>query len=352
MANRVARRVLIAVATAAVCAATVAMTSVAGAAVVGAAPGAKPQPTLASVEATLAKLAKQNTQLVEKYNQAQIAVTAAQRSAGEAQLAVTAANVALSSASTDLSRSALAEYEGGSFSTAGALLSSQGGTSYLDTLDTMQMISEHSAQVVSAFTMASQNAKAAKARADQALVTATQARDNLLTRQATVKAQVQKYTTLLATLTAAQRATFQNAMNPAASTAQRQIVMMSLPNITSAQVREAVSFALAQVGKPYVYGAAGPDSYDCSGLTMAAYHAAGISLPHSAADQYNYGHHVSFSQLQPGDLLFFYSPIGHVTMYVGDGMMVSAPETGEDVKVMPANSFGSDFVGATRLIGN
>ena len=352
MANRLARRVLIAVATAATCAATVAMTSVAGAAVVGAAPEAKPQPTVASVEAALAKLAKQNTQLVEKYNQAQIAVTNAQKAVGHAQLAVTAANVALSSASADLSRNALAEYEGGSFSTAGALLSSEGGTSYLDTLDTMQMISEHSAQVVSAFTMASQNAKSAKVQADQALTKATAARDNLASKQATVKAQVQKYTTMLATLTAAQRATFQNAMNPVVSAAQRQVVMMSIPGITSAQIRVAISFALAQVGKPYVYGAAGPSSYDCSGLTMASYRAAGISLPHSAADQYNYGHHVSFSQMQPGDLMFFYSPIGHVTMYLGDGMMVSAPETGEDVKVMPANAFGSDFVGATRLIGS
>ena len=108
--------------------------------------------------------------------------------------------------------------------------------------------------------------------------------------------------------------------------------------VTSAQAQTAVNFALAQVGKPYVWGAAGPSSYDCSGLTMAAYRAAGISLPHSAADQYNYGHHVSDSDLQPGDLMFFYQPIGHVTIYIGNGLMVSAPQTGEDVKVIPADS--------------
>ena len=72
----------------------------------------------------------------------------------------------------------------------------------------------------------------------------------------------------------------------------------------------AVQFALDQVGKPYVCGAAGPDAYDCSGLTMASWQQGGVSLPHSAADQYNYGHHVSFDQLQPGDLMFFYQPIG------------------------------------------
>ena len=87
------------------------------------------------------------------------------------------------------------------------------------------------------------------------------------------------------------------------------------------------------------------------GLTMAAWASAGVSLPHSAAGQYNYGHHVSFNDLQPGDLLFFYQPIGHVTIYIGNGMMVSAPQTGETVKVIPADTFGSSYTGATRLVG-
>jgi len=76
-----------------------------------------------------------------------------------------------------------------------------------------------------------------------------------------------------------------------------------------------------------------------------------VSLPHSAADQYNYGHHVSYDQLQPGDLMFFYQPIGHVTIYIGNGMMVSAPEPGENVQVVSTDSFKNDFTGATRLVG-
>jgi cell wall-associated NlpC family hydrolase len=98
-----------------------------------------------------------------------------------------------------------------------------------------------------------------------------------------------------------------------------------------------------------VFGAAGPSSYDCSGLTMAAWARAGVSLPHSAADQYNYGTHVPEYALQPGDLLFFYQPIGHVTIYIGDGLMVSAPTEGEDVQVVPLSYFQSDYSGATRL---
>jgi cell wall-associated NlpC family hydrolase len=350
VANWLARRVLIAGVSVAACAAAVIVPSVASAA-----PEAKPKPTptISSVEATLAKLAKQNTLLVEKYDEAQIAIATAKNAVSSADHVVAVANVALASASADLSRSALAEYEGGSFSTAGALLASNGDSSYLDTLDTMQMISEHSAQVVSAYTVATQTAHAAKTKADAAAAAATKARDAVAAQQATVRTQVKKYSTMLATLTVAQRTTFQARINPAATAAEKQAVELTLPDITSAGVRAAVTFALAQVGKPYSWGAAGPGSYDCSGLTMAAYRKAGVSLPHSAADQYHYGHHVSFSQLQPGDLMFFYRPtIGHVTMYIGDGLMVSAPETGEDVKVMPADSFGSDFVGATRLIGS
>ena len=74
-----------------------------------------------------------------------------------------------------------------------------------------------------------------------------------------------------------------------------------------------------------------------------------MNLPHSAADQYNYGHHVSRNALQPGDLIFFYQPIGHVTIYIGDGLMVSAPTEGEPVQVVSVASFDSDLTGATRL---
>jgi peptidoglycan DL-endopeptidase CwlO len=94
----------------------------------------------------------------------------------------------------------------------------------------------------------------------------------------------------------------------------------------------AVNTAKAQLGKPYVYGGAGPDSFDCSGLTMYAWRAGGVGLPHSAAMQYDAISHISVSQLQPGDLVFFYTPIEHVGMYVGGGQMIDAPYTGAVVR--------------------
>ncbi|MDT5029018.1 MAG: peptidoglycan DL-endopeptidase CwlO [Micromonosporaceae bacterium] len=95
----------------------------------------------------------------------------------------------------------------------------------------------------------------------------------------------------------------------------------------------AVAFAYAQMGKPYQWGADGPGSYDCSGLTTAAWQTAGISLPHNAARQYSAVAHISRGQLQPGDLVFYFSNIAHVAMYVGDGNVIHAPNTGDHVRV-------------------
>ena len=95
----------------------------------------------------------------------------------------------------------------------------------------------------------------------------------------------------------------------------------------------AVQYAMAQVGDAYVYGAAGPAAFDCSGLTMMAWAQAGVSLPHSSSAQYGMGPHISESQLQPGDLVFYYSPISHVAMYIGNGMIVHAANPGAGVLV-------------------
>jgi cell wall-associated NlpC family hydrolase len=98
------------------------------------------------------------------------------------------------------------------------------------------------------------------------------------------------------------------------------------------QAEKALAFARAQIGKPYVWGATGPGSYDCSGLTQAAWKAADVALPRTTYDQVNAGTTVSISQAQPGDLVFFYDDISHVGLYIGDGMMIHAPKPGAYVR--------------------
>lgn len=114
----------------------------------------------------------------------------------------------------------------------------------------------------------------------------------------------------------------------------------------SPHAQVAVSTALAQLGKPYQWGGAGPDSFDCSGLTMFAWRAAGVALPHSAAAQFSSFPQVPIGALQPGDLVFYGSPPYHNGMYIGNGQMVEAPHTGTVVRV--AGIFRSDLVGASR----
>ncbi|MFE7584779.1 NlpC/P60 family protein [Streptomyces gardneri] len=119
---------------------------------------------------------------------------------------------------------------------------------------------------------------------------------------------------------------------------------VTAPNTRAA---EAVSFARAQLGKPYVWGATGPSAYDCSGLTQAAWRAAGVSLPRTTYTQINAGQRVSRSQLAPGDLIFFYSGISHVGLYIGGGQMIHAPRPGAPVRVAPIDEM--PFAGATRV---
>ncbi|WP_435113602.1 C40 family peptidase [Nocardiopsis synnemataformans] len=118
--------------------------------------------------------------------------------------------------------------------------------------------------------------------------------------------------------------------------------------------RRAVEWALEQLGKPYVWGGSGPDAFDCSGLVMRAWEAAGVSIPRVTTDQFAHGTHVDLSQIQPGDLLFFNvgpgPQPGHVTMYVGDGQMINAPSTGKVVRLDPIDMpyYANAFAGAVR----
>jgi peptidoglycan DL-endopeptidase CwlO len=119
---------------------------------------------------------------------------------------------------------------------------------------------------------------------------------------------------------------------------------------TSAAAQQAIAFARAQIGDPYLWGGTGPDQWDCSGLTMMAYRSAGVSLPRTAAQQATVGLHVSdMVDLEPGDLVFFGSPIHHVGLYVGDGLMIEAPHTGAFVRTASINR--SDYVGGARVTG-
>ncbi len=124
-----------------------------------------------------------------------------------------------------------------------------------------------------------------------------------------------------------------------------------LANAVSGRAGVALRYAVKQIGDRYVWGAAGPVRWDCSGLTMRAFEQAGVKLPHSSRAQYGYGRSIARANLQPGDLVFFGSPISHVGIYIGQGKMVHAPRPGARVQIVEfGSSFGKKkYVGARRL---
>jgi cell wall-associated NlpC family hydrolase len=309
-------------------------------------PSSPPPPqTTGEVSTKLADLAIKNEQLTEQFNKAKIDVAKAQDAAAAATRKAAQSQAALRKAQKALALMVSAQYKAPTFSRTAALLASGSGQSYLETVEMLNLLSAHQTDVARAASDATAASHKAEATAKSAVAAAI-AKRNALTKQVDdLQVQVDKYKTLLATLTEAERTSYlsQNTA-PAAQVAQ---VMASPAPAKSAGASGAVNAAMSQQGKPYVWGAAGPDSYDCSGLTMWAWGQAGVSLPHQSAEQQGMLPPVARDQLQPGDLVFFGSPAYHVGMYIGNGMMVHAPTSGDVVKVSSLANM-SDYSGAGR----
>ena len=316
--------------------------------VAGATPG---QPTIGQVTAKLDKLAKQNEVLAEQYNKATAEVKADQKAADAAQREALTAATDFDNARARLTQTVTAEYESASFSRAGALLTSRDGQSYLDALSTLTLISSHRAEIVAQIQAVHSNAQTAQKKATT-LLAAAQAKAAALDKQKQkIEADTKKFKHLLATLTAAQQAAYarRNTVPPATARAAITPAPTAPSKATTTAAQRAVDYAIQQVGKGYVFAGTGPDAFDCSGLTMMAWAQGGVTLPHQASEQYNQGTHVSSSELQPGDLVFLYSPISHVEIMVGPDLAVSAADEALGVRYVHPSQDMQDFAGATRL---
>ena len=318
--------------------------------VAGATPG---QPTIGEVTAKLDKLAKQNEVLAEQYNKATADVKADQKAADAAQGEALTAATDFDNARASLRQTVTAEYESASFSRAGALLTSRDGQSYLDALSTLSLISSHRAEIVAQIQAVQTRAETTQKKATT-LLAAAQAKATALDKQKQkLEADTKKFKDLLAKLTAAQQAAYARRNTVPPATARAAITQAptapAAPKASTTATQRAVDYAIQQVGKGYVFAGTGPDAFDCSGLTMMAWAQGGVSLPHQASEQYNYGTHVSASELQPGDLVFLYSPISHVEIMVGPDLAVSAADESLGVRYVHPSQDMQDFAGATRL---
>jgi cell wall-associated NlpC family hydrolase len=213
------------------------------------------------------------------------------------------------------------------------LMTSGSAEEFVSQLATLDAIAGHTSDVLGEVAASAAAAEQAHADAGAAQTAAQRTLDDVTARQARLEADIADYQAQYDALSAPQQ------QEVVAAHAGQSVAAAPAAAATGA-AQAAVDTALAQVGDPYVWGAGGPDAFDCSGLTQYAYAAAGTSLPHSSRMQATMGSAVSRSELQPGDLIFYYSPVSHVAMYIGNGQMVHASTSGQPVKVVSVDSMG------------
>ncbi|MDQ1748027.1 MAG: peptidoglycan DL-endopeptidase CwlO [Frankiaceae bacterium] len=303
----------------------------------------------------------------ERYNAARIAQLAAQRNVASAEQRLTQAQSRLTGLRKTVGAFAVAAYTGSSLDDSLGI-SATDPTEYLDKLSMLQAVSSRQDEVLASVSSAQRDQAAAQASADAALA-AQQAstrqmqaeRDVVLAAAGKERAilhtlQVREAAAIRAAKAAAAKAAAERAAQAlqaradAAAAAARALASQSVSSTPvvsgSGGARVAVEWAYKELGKPYVWGAAGPDSFDCSGLTQYVWAKAGVYLDHYTGAQWNEGRHVSRGDLQPGDLVFFGSDLHHVGIYIGNGNMIEAPHSGANVRI--AGAFRSDYAGAIR----
>jgi cell wall-associated NlpC family hydrolase len=292
----------------------------------------------------VAETGRQLAALDEQVHEAQVSVTAQQQAAGDAAARAAQAEGVLAGYGPQLA--AIAQTAGTSQSRMAAFLTSESAADVVQQMTTLDLIAAHTEGLLAEVSIAQRAAEQTRAEADAAAAQATASLAELERQRAEVQTRVDAYEADFDRLSAAERAAVTTSLaGPSLAAPDTDAVVAAAPSGDVAAVLEA---ALAQVGDPYVWGGTGPDGFDCSGLTSFAYAAAGVSLPHSSRAQSRTGVAVSRSELVPGDLVFFYSPISHVGIYIGGGKMVHARTHGVPVAVTSVDMGG--YVGARRVL--
>jgi len=301
--------------------------------------------TSAAQAAALAADADRQLEVVsEELNEAKVVLESQQAAVAAAQLAAAGAQTQLDALDDQIRQLARSAYTSEGLSHLDVLLTSDSVDELLHQMGTLDAIAGHTSDSLAQVAQAAEEAESAQAGADEAVAAAQRSVDEITAKQKDLEAKIADYERQYAALSAPQQAAASRAVVGEAVAVPSGVVAPS----AAAQV--AVDTALAQVGDPYVWGAGGPNAFDCSGLTQYAYSAAGVSLPHSSGSQSRMGTAVPVGQLQPGDLLFYYSPTSHVAMYIGNGQMVHASTSGKPVMVVAFDSM-SGFTHARRITG-
>ena len=300
--------------------------------------------TSARLEDQLDQQNRQADQLVEQYNQSNEALKKIRKSLKGLRAEANGAQADVRKLQATLGARASAAYVQGAGSAVAAVLGSDDPAAAIARVQVLDLLAAHDGDLMDQLGVAG---KAFDER-QRNLLAAEKAQAAEVQRLAAKKAEVEQAADRTRVLLSRMRAADRPSAPSPASVGPVAPPPSGGGGGGSGSGAAAVAYARAQVGKPYCYGGAGPGCYDCSGLTMMAWRQAGVSLPHSSASQFNVGRRISASELQPGDLIFYYSPISHVSIYIGGGQRISATHTGDYVRVQ---SLGSSIVGYARPNG-
>jgi cell wall-associated NlpC family hydrolase len=293
-----------------------------------------PRPTLSALVAEAKQLSNQVDSLSQQYDGLQIQIANAKTQERLAKLAAARAQKAMAGSQLAVSQLAAMGYMNQGYDPTLQMLTSGDPSLFLNQASTVLEINNQAGMRLTNLQKMQIASQRAQATAKEEIATVNQLQSQI---NGKVKAIQSKLDILNSSAMAQAMAIFdQTGSYP-------NVILPEATNVGTTALR----YALTQRGKPYVWGAAGPDSYDCSGLVVWAFAQEGISLPHYTGSLWNSGMHVSRDQLEPGDLVFFFADISHVGIFIGNGLMVDAPSAGQDVQVQPI--FWDAYVGAVRI---
>ncbi|MET8684021.1 NlpC/P60 family protein [Streptomyces sp. NPDC004732] len=309
---------------------------------------ADPRLSPAEVKSKVDSLYREAETATEKYNGAKEKAEKAETTLGKLRDEAARKTEKLNSARNSLGSYAAAQYRAGGIDPSVQLALSSDPAQFLDRAARADRAGSRQALAVGEVREQAHEIDRLRGRADDRLAALRARQAELRTQKKTITGKLGEAKRLLSRLSATQRAELTGAAGE--DRANRSTARDTTPGAAkapNARAASAVSYAYKALGSPYVWGATGPDAFDCSGLTQAAYRSAGVGLPRTTYAQIAAGRRVPRSELRPGDLVFFYSGISHVGLYVGNGQMIHAPNPSAPVRLAPIDQM--PFAGATRV---
>ena len=314
-------------------------------------PAASAAPTAAQVQKQVNELRDEAASKYEAANGINFQISKLQRELNGLKAGEAAANAKTLSLKKEISKMAVENYKNGGLGNGLELLLSRDPSKYLSDAAMLDVLAQRYSTKLRQLQSYKQGLQSSQLVVTDRAAQLKAAQKRLQAQVASANAALKKAEKLLASLKIEERKKLE-----AADDAEQKKILAESKRLAalyaggSSKGAIALKYALNQLGDIYVWAGAGPTKWDCSGLTMRAFQAAGVSMPHFAAAQFRYGKNIPYSAIAPGDLLFFGRPISHVGIYLGKGRMVHAPRPGKKVEIAPSSRLGYKvFVGAKRL---